>query len=265
MAETDNFNVEQWKEQKNAEKTFAFDTIEKTALSLNNPANLVTYLDVQARFDKYSVGNALLVAAQKPDATKLADSKTWREKKVFIRKGEKGIILLQPGKEYTHADGTAGTSFDTKKMFDITQTTSLIKTEEQSGPDVKGLIKNLMKLSQVPILIDDSITGAEYSSDDECIRIRNGMDPENIFRCLSEEIVAGMTGNDRVQAYCVSYLLCVRNGISPSECRLEKPFEGMDSKQIKAVLNEVRNTASKLEYSLNPEINRDTRSRGEAR
>ena len=36
------------------------------------------YLDVQARFDRYSVSNAILIAAQKPDATKLADFDTWK-------------------------------------------------------------------------------------------------------------------------------------------------------------------------------------------
>lgn len=31
------------------------------------------YLDVQARFDRYSVSNAVLIAAQCPEATRLAD------------------------------------------------------------------------------------------------------------------------------------------------------------------------------------------------
>ena len=38
-----------------------------------------SYLDVQGRFDRYSVTNAILVAAQKPDAVQQKDYKKRRE------------------------------------------------------------------------------------------------------------------------------------------------------------------------------------------
>ena len=56
-----------------------------------------TGLDVMARFDRYSVGNVILIAAQKPDATKLADFDTWKQNRTYVRKGEDHIKLLEPG------------------------------------------------------------------------------------------------------------------------------------------------------------------------
>ena len=61
---------------------------------------------MQARFDRYSVGNAVLITAQKADATQLSDFKGWKNNGVFIKKGESGIVLLEPGEEYTKEDGT---------------------------------------------------------------------------------------------------------------------------------------------------------------
>ena len=67
-----------------------------------------TYLDVQAKFGRYSVSNALLVAAQKPEATDLGDANFWRGKGGYIRKGESGILLMEPGNAYTRKDGSKG-------------------------------------------------------------------------------------------------------------------------------------------------------------
>ena len=49
----------------------------------NDGALFQSYLDVQAHFDRYSVGNALLITAQKPDAKQLADFKGWDISKPF--------------------------------------------------------------------------------------------------------------------------------------------------------------------------------------
>lgn len=66
------FDKDAWKEKKQADRAFAYELIGHTALEVGADGGaLQTYLDVQSRFDRYSVGNALLITAQKPEATKI--------------------------------------------------------------------------------------------------------------------------------------------------------------------------------------------------
>src|SRR6266702_3126271 len=57
---------------------------------------LTQYLTTMARFHKYSLGNVLLIASQKPDATNVAGIYTWNQLGRRVRKGEKGIMIFAP-------------------------------------------------------------------------------------------------------------------------------------------------------------------------
>ena len=81
------FDKEEWAAQKKQERETAFAMIDETAEHMVNDGELFqSYLDVQAHFDRYSVGNAILITAQKPDATQLADSKSWKDNRVYIKR-----------------------------------------------------------------------------------------------------------------------------------------------------------------------------------
>ena len=97
------FDKKAWLEQKQADRKEAFDLIDVTADSMGNDPELFRLcLDVMARFDRYSVSNILLLAAQNPNATRLADFAYWKKEGVSVKKGEKSLLLLEPGKEYTN-------------------------------------------------------------------------------------------------------------------------------------------------------------------
>ena len=83
---------------------------------------LQAYLDVQSRFDLYSVSNAILIAAQCPEATRLADFDSWKARGMYVRRGADAITILEPGKEYQRDDGSVGVSYNVRKVFDISQT-----------------------------------------------------------------------------------------------------------------------------------------------
>jgi antirestriction protein ArdC len=53
-------------------------------------------LEVAARLPSYSPSNVLLIAAQRPDATRVAGYGTWKSLGRQVRKGEKGIAILAP-------------------------------------------------------------------------------------------------------------------------------------------------------------------------
>lgn len=54
------------------------------------------YLDTQRKFHHYSFGNCILIALQRPDATRVAGFHRWLEIGWHVRKGEKGIAIQAP-------------------------------------------------------------------------------------------------------------------------------------------------------------------------
>lgn len=169
------FNKEEWAAQKKQERESAFAMIDETAQRMANDGGLFqSYLDVQARFDRYSVGNAVLITAQKADATQLSDFKGWKNNGVFIKKGESGIVLLEPGEEYTKEDGTVGVSYNSKKVFDISQTTAKAKDRPAMKRDERLLLKAIIHNAPCPIEISQKLPeniNAVYRPDDKKIYV----------------------------------------------------------------------------------------------
>ncbi len=265
--EPQSFDKEKWIKDKQESRSTAFEMIDNAASALTDVSKLNTFLDVQSKFDRYSVSNVLLVAEQKPDATRLCDSKQWRKHNAIIKKGEKGITILEPGDKFTKGDGTTGVSYNTKKVFDITQTTAKPKEYHKKPVDFKKLVKALIKTSPVPVNISENVPegmNAFYSPESKAILIRQGMEGNDIFRALSYEISMARADNgdfsreaNANKAYCVSYILCKRSGVEPQKADSGfKPFDGSDTKTIRAELGKIRdetnNISSVIEKALEP-------------
>ena len=63
------FNKEEWAAQKQAQRNEAYALIDNTCAEMAAGGDAFQkYLEVQGRFDRYSVNNAILVSAQMPDA-----------------------------------------------------------------------------------------------------------------------------------------------------------------------------------------------------
>ena len=107
------------------------------ALEAGNSAAFTAYLSVAARFHKYSWTNCLLIAMQRPNATRVAGFRAWLGLGRHVRKGEKGIAILAPiitkrsrdTKEDRHDTSDSTTEsvgylvgFRSAYVFDIAQT-----------------------------------------------------------------------------------------------------------------------------------------------
>lgn len=260
---------EEWQIKREQSRTEAFDMLESATVKLSDPAALATYFDVQSRFDRYSVSNALLVAAQRPSATRLADFKFWQSHEASIKKGEHAITILEP-REYTKPDGTKGISYDPKRVFDISQTTMEQKSRPAKPFDEKLLIKALTKTSPVKMLIDNDLpegVNAKFSPESGTIGVRQGMTGSEIFRALSQEIIkARAAADDRptgtFETAAVCYLLCRRHHIDPPALPDKTPFEGIEPKDVRAMLKGIRDEANNMSAvmsrTLSPK-NRDAR------
>jgi antirestriction protein ArdC len=84
------------------------------------------WLDISSRFHHYSLGNQLLIAMQRPDATYVAGFHAWLKLGRHVNKGEKGIAIMVPHvRKMEQDDGTEErrvTSFGTGHVFDLSQT-----------------------------------------------------------------------------------------------------------------------------------------------
>ena len=258
------FNKEEWAAKKQQERAEAFEMLDAaTEEAVANPETFRDYLLIQSRFGKYSVSNALLISYQNNEATYLADFETWKEKGVFVQKGERGITLLEPGNEFTREDGTTGFSINVKKVFDISQTNSE-RNYSRRTPDERRVLKALISSSPCDIRMTNELDGnvcARYVPKDDAIYIRQGLDGEDIFRSLSQEIVIanfaknGVAREDCVfTAYCATYVLCERNGFDTGDFDFEKVpemFKDAEPKEIRGQLDKIRDSANELSQDMN--------------
>ncbi|EQB19886.1 hypothetical protein UNSWDHB_2822 [Dehalobacter sp. UNSWDHB] len=261
------FDKEAWKQQKQEQRELVYSIIDDAAGTVaQDGVAYQKYLDLQSRFDRYSVANVLLILAQKPDATRIADFDTWKEQGIFIRKKESGFYILEPGDEYQREDGSVGISYNPKKMFDISQTGNRKRLDPALVPDERTRLKALMEHAPVPIRISDALpegVNALYRPEAREIQIRRGMDAGNIFRTLSQELAhAEMdTGNENYSrtdhdfhAYSVSYMLCRQYGMDTGEYRFGRApemLESMNAQEIRAELSVIREAAGEISGRMN--------------
>ena len=251
------FDKSAWIEKKQQERQEVYDLMDKTADEVKTDINKYKqYLDVQGRFDKYSVGNALVISASLPNATQLKEFDDWKEIGAFIKKGENGIKILEPGDPYTRADGSSGISYNVKKMFDISQTTSNQKTKTISYDD-RVKLTALLKDCPVDIKAVDEIPNSnnvvEWNKEDNALYVRRGGETTEIFKQLAKELTrVGLeeTGNSELDNFkCVStsYMLCKKYGIDVSNISINSIPEVFKNMSASEVRNELTSMRSAME------------------
>ena len=277
------FDKEAWAEKKQAERQAVYDLADSTAEAVSaHGSKFQAYLDVQTRFSRYSATNLILILAQKPDATQLKDFDGWKDAGASIKRQQKGISILEPGEEYEREDGSIGTSYNVKRVFDISQTTARAKAQPSVSMDDRLLLKALISRPTVPIQMVDDLPnhmGALYDHDQQVVFVRRGMDAADIFRSVSKELahaeIAAVTKDYTREgaafaAYSVSYMLCREYGIDASGydfSRLPDSFRESDAQSIRAVLSEIRDTAGNISSRMNRalEQNRQPKSKEQER
>lgn len=258
------FDKGAWAEKKQAQRQQVYDLADSTAsVVAADGGRFRDYLEVQSRFDRYTATNALLILAQMPQATQLRDFESWRSTGAFIKRQEMshGISILEPGDEYQREDGSIGTYYNVKKVYDVSQTNTRMKVQPTVSMDERLLLKALIHRPPVPMQTVDELPnnmGALYDHDQQVIFVRRGMTADDIFRSVSKELahaqIAGARSEYRREdaafaAYSVSYLLCKKYGIDVSGydfSRLPEDFREADPQSIRAALSEMRDTANTI-------------------
>lgn len=237
-----------------------------TAAVATDGQSFQQYLDVQSRFDRYTANNALLIMAQHPDAQKVGDYGYWRDQGAYVKRQERDnpILIMEPGKEYEREDGSTGTYYNAKKVYDISQTTmsDKIQRTQESVTDsqlVRAVVNNppVSIVAAEPDQMPDD-KGALFEPEENCIYVRKGMSAQEIFRSVIPELVlAGFADGDKnydrnedaFHAYCASYLLCKKYGVDTHGFDFSHApefFEGMEPQEVRGELTKVRDAANNI-------------------
>ncbi len=107
----------------------SLDTLAQAVDDVRASEAFQRYLQVQARFHRYSWHNSMLIAMQRPDATRVAGYRTWQSLGRQVCKGERGIMIFAPcpwKREVERGDGDTETEqgiyFRAVHVFDVGQT-----------------------------------------------------------------------------------------------------------------------------------------------
>ena len=250
---------EKFKEKKRAELETLYDAVnEETLMIAEDQEKFSAYLRIQARFNRYTVTNAILLLHQFPDAQKLKTFEGWKRDKASVKRGEKSISILEPY-SYTKADGSMGKGFRIKKLFDISQTDVRMSPDPfLTGVSSRSLLRALLEASPVKSEAADTLDhgkDAVYDQKKQKIYIRRMLEPDDFFRAAAVSIAEAQlaeqgSSQDELEskAKATAFMLCVKYGIDPGSLRAKMPgaTARMEIKEIKAELSEIRKTFTSI-------------------
>lgn len=269
---------QEWAEKKQLEKESVYQLIDSTAGEISeNPDKLKAFLDVQARMDKYSSANALLIYSQLPEATRLKDFAGWGEDNVRVKKGAKSISILEPV-EYTKSDGSQGISYNVKKMFDVSQTNGKKQPAPTLNRDTDDIIAVMVDTSPVNVELIDEMPqpgmGAFYKNEDQTFYIQRGFDDsvklvQNIaqelaFAQLSIQSDSYSRRDMGFKAVCVGYMVCKKLGVETKSFavnRIPTDWKDMDAKAVRSELSQMRSALGEIATRVSDELYRQKQER----
>ena len=173
---------------------------------------LQAYLAMLGRFHRYSLGNVLLIASQKPDARRVAGYRTWQQLGRQVKQRERGIRILAPiairRKDKDEEDEVI--AFKTACVFDVSQTdgkplAEFAKVQGNAGRALERL-KGLVAEHGIKLEYSNRIGLAQGASAGGRIILRTDLEPAAEFSVLVHEY-AHLCGQ-------YGYVLILRNSLN---------------------------------------------------
>ena len=257
------FDKEEWAAAKQAQRKEAYELIDNTCSEMvASGDSFRQYLDVQGRFDRYSVANAILVSAQMPEATQLKEYSKWKANRVYVNKDAQKIIILEPSKEYTREDGTKGVSYNAKVVYDISETSAKDRQQEQEPKSMRELVSALIDASPVPCVpVGELELPAYYDSSQQTIFVKKGLSEEVLFVSMAKEVSAAVydfkynesRDASDFKSFCVAYMVSSRYGVDTKGfdfSRLPSEYAEMDTQAFKGELGTMRDVLGEIQSDM---------------
>jgi antirestriction protein ArdC len=244
------------------------------ALEAGHSQTLRDYLAVMARFPRYSFRNQLLIASQRPDATRVAGFQAWRQLGRWVKRGEKGIAIVAPLplRRAEPADGDDGDvllAFKAVHVFDVSQTDGepLPELAATQGDPADHLVRLKAVITDRGIRLRycEDLDGADGASGGGLILVRSALTAGEEFAVLAHEFAHELlhrgerrTGVPRkvreLEAEAVAYVVSEAIGLDTNTACADyiHLYQG-DTDTLTESLYAIRQTASIILEALLPE------------
>ena len=252
----------------------AFDRLVE-AVEAGKSERLVEYLKAMGKFHKYSLGNAILISVQKPDATHVAGYRTWQKLGRYVRKDEQGIAIMAPivwrSRTVDRSDETEdekgreeemAVAFKTAYVFDVSQ------TEGRPLPDFAQVdgdpgvyaerLKEYVSSRGIKLEYSEALGSADGVSCGGLIKLKNGLSAAEEFSVLVHELAHEIFHKDRdrihkdkkvkeTEAEAVAFVVCHGVGLETNSASSDyiQLYDG-DRKTLLESLERIQRTAAEI-------------------
>lgn len=259
-AERPQLSPEEYVAKKKAEKDAVYQMIDDAATEIvNAPEKFRGYLDTQARMDRYSAANALLIYKQQPQATQLKEFRDWQEDGVKVSKGAKSLSILEPV-EYAKKDGSTGIAYNVKKVFDVSQTNGRRPAAPTLDRDPRKLVAVMLDTAPIDVATVEELPspnmGAFYRNEDQTLYVKRDIgDSVALCQCVAQELGHAQLAMSceaysrremGFSAVCVGYMLCRKFGVDTRSFAIEDIPDGLKNKEPKGIRAELSKTRSAM-------------------
>lgn len=254
-----NYDKEAYKKMKKEQLENAYKRIDDmfNYLQKGYKNYFINYLNIQSRFDKYTVRNALLIADQAPSATKLKDYRSWKNDKVEFKVDKpKKVIVLEPGKSYVNKYGKKITSYNAKELIDIAETNA--KSNEKKY-DKKLILQSLLhdNLISIKSIDTDDVEISKWEKENNTIYVKcNNSDYDLVIKSIIKDLAKALLYKETNEisddkAICISYMICNKYGIYYSYEDVPNLFVDKEIKDIKNELTSMKNVFDEINNHMN--------------
>lgn len=256
-------------------KTLIDEALENLAdaLSHGKSQTLVEYLAAMAKFHRYSFGNVLMIAAQRPEASRVAGYRTWQQLGCQVKEGEKGILIFapmllknrageSPSKPSNVDEPEKLLRFRVVHVFDVSQTEGepLPEHARVNGEPAAftDRLKNFASEAGIVVEYSHELGSAQGCSRGGRIVLRDDLSPPEEFSTLAHELAHELLhfGDDAVrgsqtvretEAEAVAFVVSQAIGLDTNTAASDyiQLYAG-DKDTLSQSLDRIQQTASKI-------------------
>ena len=243
------------------------------AVEASKSQKLMEYLKAMGRFHNYSLGNAILIGFQKPDATRVAGFRAWQKLGRHVKRNEKGIAIMAPivwRRKVTPADDEdeeerkeeTALAFKTAYVFDISQTDGKPLPEFARVKGDPGIyterLRQYVTSKGIVLEYSHAIGSAEGVSAGGLIKLKKGLTAAEEFSVLAHEAAHEMLHTEKnnrpkykkvreTEAEAVAFVVCHGVGLDVNTASSDyiQLYDG-DKETLSQSLERIQRTAAEI-------------------
>jgi len=235
------------------------------ALNQGRSETLTQYLAAIGRFHHYSLRNVMLIASQKPTATHVAGFHAWHKLGRFVKKGEKGILILAPIVRRKHENAEQNETEESSTAVYFRDTS---QTDGQELPEIGSVngdpreyrerLAKYVTEQSIALEYSQEIAPARGTSAGGKITLLPGQSPAEEFATLAHELAHEMMHRDErrnstskrsreTEAEAVAFVVCHAIGLETGSASQDyiQLYEG-DAKLLTDSLEHIQQTATRI-------------------